>query len=69
MKLLRAAALSLVPVATEGLMAAEDVVADADPDRASWDIEAYYAGDLWQNVHGGVERGGAYLDSLDVIVT
>lgn len=69
MKLLRAAALSLVPVATEGLMAAEDVVADADPDRPSWDIEAYYAGDLWQNLDGGIERGGAYLDSLDVIVT
>ncbi len=69
MKLLRAAALSLVPVATEGLVAAEDVGADADADRPSWDIEAYYAGDLWQNLDGGIERGGAYLDSLDVIVT
>lgn len=67
MKLLRAAALSLVPVATEGLLAAEDVVADAD--RMSCDIEAYYAGDLWQNLDGGIERGGAYLDSLDVIAT
>ena len=69
MKLLRAAALSLVPVATEGLVVAEDVGADADADRPSWDIEAYYAGDLWQNLDGGIERGGAYLDSLDVIVT
>jgi porin len=69
LKLLRAAALSLVPVATEGLVVAEDVGADADADRPSWDIEAYYAGDLWQNLDGGIERGGAYLDSLDVIVT
>lgn len=55
MKLLRAAALSLVPVAAEA--------------GTPWDIEAYYAGDLWQNLDGGLERGGAYLDSLDVTIS
>jgi porin len=34
-----------------------------------WSIEALYAGDLWQNLDGGIERGGAYLDSLDLILS
>lgn len=67
MSLLRAAALSLVPVATEGVAAAEGAAAGAD--RPVWDVEAYYAGDLWRNLEGGIERGGAYLDSLDVTVS
>lgn len=55
MKLLRAAVLALAPVAAEA--------------GTPWDIEAYYAGDLWQNLDGGIERGGAYLDSLDVTIS
>lgn len=45
--------------------AAEAVSGEA----GSWDVDAYYAGDLWRNLGGGIERGGAYLDSLDVIVS
>jgi porin len=45
--------------------------AEADEGGAvsAWDIEAYYAGDLWWNLDGGIEQGGAYLDSLDVTIS
>lgn len=54
-----------MPVAAE----AGKVGAGSDAARSSWDIEAYYAGDLWQNLDGGIERGGAYLDSLDITLS
>jgi porin len=59
LKPLCAAALSLIPFAAE---------ADECGAASAWDIEAYYAGDLWRNLDGGIERGGAYLDSLDVTI-
>jgi porin len=60
LKPLCAAALSLMPFAAE---------ADGGGAASAWDVEAYYAGDLWQNLDGGIERGGAYLDSLDITLS
>jgi porin len=30
-------------------------------------LEAAYTGERWQNLRGGVERGGTYLDNLDLV--
>lgn len=61
MRVLGLALTALAPVAP-----ADDALR---PGRAAWDIEAYYAGDVWRNLDGGIERGGAYLDSLDLTLS
>ena len=45
------------------------VAGGAVGDPSPFGIEAFYAGDLWQNLDGGIERGGAYLDSLDLTIS
>lgn len=61
---MRAFGLALSVLAPSAL--ADDGAGRAPP---SWELEAYYAGDLWRILDGGPERGGAYLDSLDVTVS
>ena len=49
-------------------MAAMPVRIAAEPFDSSMEIEAVYTGDIWTNLAGGVSRGSAYLDNLDLTV-
>lgn len=45
---------------------ASDCPAAEQPDCGVWTIDASYTADLWRNAAGGIERGDAYLDALDL---
>lgn len=69
MKALRVGLILLTPTGAAAGETAEGLGGPGVAEPSAWGLEAYYAGDLWQNVEGGIERGGAYLDSLDIIVS
>lgn len=45
---------------------ATDCVEDDDADCSVWSVDASYTADLWRNASGGIDRGSAYLDGLDL---
>jgi porin len=45
---------------------ASDCAEAVDADCSVWNIDVAYTADLWRNASGGIERGSAYLDGLDL---
>ena len=49
--------------------AATDCAEPGESGCSAWSLDAAYTADLWRNASGGLERGNAYLDGLDLTAT
>ena len=61
---------SIVVVVLAAVALATPAVACEQPgsaDCGAWSLRAVYKGEAWRNLRGGVDTGGDYLDSLDLI--
>ncbi len=63
------ALLAMLFLVTSPAAVASDCAEAGESGCSAWSLDAAYTADLWRNASGGLERGNAYLDGLDLTAT